>query len=506
MKNGKNTYNNEYLSNPICKFTPIRVRNITEKKNIVSATFFKLEYGAYKNFMMYVNGIGFIVEYMKHEMKDFTLRLFIDESIIEDKELYNYLISMSSIDLIKFECSGYKSSKNPKKHRGLFPTLIRYFPLFDFPNNDADAVIISDIDYTSYNEVKTRFLGVTNRIYHNVEDKDFFKDTYIMYSGNLNKNTEEDNEAQTNLKYPVIIAPRILGNKKLPKHLLIDYIETANDRKEVLSNYPQNRDRGITNKTFIFGVDEYIFNHDILNYLAQHKLTFAVYSTYGLGYMIYYKLVTIRRKKIISNSYISNIEKNYLSELIKFSMKEVADFKFENLVQGYTEMDKHIYAAEKKLTPMNPIQLNIFFRIYLFLLATYNYIVDNNIFRTDVINTALSDKYLGYVFKDEYLVCGKKKYAHIIGEYKLPKKYIEVLTQLKKDFGLHTPVPELKHFSNIEGFVYNSNLKQFIKNTNNFNKKTEITPILDEELKKINQIREKYEASSSIKNNNNVNR
>lgn len=497
-KSTKNKNNNEYLSNPICKFTPIRVRNITENKNIVSASFFKIESGAYKNFSLYINGIKHINEYMSQEMKDFTFRLFIEDSIIEDKKLMDYLLSIKSIDLVKFECSAYKSSLDSSKHRGIFSMFVRFFPLFDFPNNDADIVIISDIDYTSYKEVKSRFLGTMNKLYKEIKNKSFFKDTYLTYTRFLSKDDAIDRRMVTPLKYPTIVSSRIMGKKKIPSHLIIDYIQTADDKKKRLTNYSHNNDSKIANKTFMFGVDEYLLNHDVIEYLDQHKLQFIIVTQFGLGDMIYYKFVANKRDKKLSYKGKSEIEKVYLTELLKFCMKEVPNFKFQNITQAYIEIDKYTYVAEKNLAPMTPIQLNIFFRLYLFLMSTYKYALKKNIFSKKELNLALSNHFLGYVFKSEYVVHGEKKYVRIIKEYKLPQKYITILKQLKNDFGLKLEDFEPKHLSGIDEFFYNSNFKQFIKNTNNFNKKTDITPTLQEELSKINELHKKYYDSDPI--------
>ena len=48
------------------------------------------------------------------------------------------------IHIIIFECCNYK--EDSKYHLDNFGSLVRYFPIFDFNNNDTNNVIICDIE------------------------------------------------------------------------------------------------------------------------------------------------------------------------------------------------------------------------------------------------------------------------------------------------------------------------------------------------------------------------
>jgi len=48
-----------------------------------------------------------------------------------------------------FSCNEYCRDK---WHLGTFGTLLRMFPVFDLPNNDAGVVIIADIDEVAENK------------------------------------------------------------------------------------------------------------------------------------------------------------------------------------------------------------------------------------------------------------------------------------------------------------------------------------------------------------------
>ena len=75
----------KYLKNTICNFTPLFDINYENEINIISASFFKIAGKGYKDFSKYSNGIKYITTYIKNELPDFRLRLFIDNSIYNDK-------------------------------------------------------------------------------------------------------------------------------------------------------------------------------------------------------------------------------------------------------------------------------------------------------------------------------------------------------------------------------------------------------------------------------------
>ena len=89
--------NKHYLENSICKFTPLFKINYLKKKNIFSGVFFKLKKGSYKKFSLYLYGIKKLLKYIKNNYNDYTLRLFIDDSIYNDKT-YGYTVLCPGIE------------------------------------------------------------------------------------------------------------------------------------------------------------------------------------------------------------------------------------------------------------------------------------------------------------------------------------------------------------------------------------------------------------------------
>ena len=118
----------------------------TEKKNIIVTSLFKMKSGGYKNFQKYLNGIKIINEIA--DIVNMELRIFVDNTILKNNEIMNFLSKLKNVVLIKFKCKEFYINKH---HLGLFGTLIRFMPLFDFPNNDSNVVIVVDSDFSSTN-------------------------------------------------------------------------------------------------------------------------------------------------------------------------------------------------------------------------------------------------------------------------------------------------------------------------------------------------------------------
>ena len=135
--------NIKYLNNDICELTPLTEINYNIKKNIISTSLFKLHGGGYKDFSNYITGIKLLNDVAKKNGME--VRLFIDNSIYEDDEMMKKLKLMKRVSIILYKCNNFITDGH---HVGLFGTFVRFFPLFDFPNNDAEFTIIMDADVT----------------------------------------------------------------------------------------------------------------------------------------------------------------------------------------------------------------------------------------------------------------------------------------------------------------------------------------------------------------------
>ena len=110
----------------------------------------------YKDFSSYIDGIKILYNYRIKDT-DFHLRIFIDETIYLDNTIMNELKQLTNIELVLYSCPNFLI-KDKKNHEGLFGTMVRFFPMFDFPNNDAKTVIISDVDICSKTKIYTKWM------------------------------------------------------------------------------------------------------------------------------------------------------------------------------------------------------------------------------------------------------------------------------------------------------------------------------------------------------------
>src|SRR5690606_34264380 len=132
-----------YLVNNICEFELINWTYNDKKKDIVSMSLFKLKDG-YNSFSYYMLRLEKTCEVIRSTMPNTTIRIFIDHHVYNDKETMQALLNLK-IDIILFKCINFIRDEY---HIGLFGTLVRFFPFFDFDFNDAKRVFIRDVDET----------------------------------------------------------------------------------------------------------------------------------------------------------------------------------------------------------------------------------------------------------------------------------------------------------------------------------------------------------------------
>lgn len=421
-----------YLKNPICNFTPLFNIDYSVKKNIVSCSFFKMATTGYKDFSSYIDGIKILYN---HRIKDtdFHLRIFIDETIYLDNTIMNELKKLTNIELVLYSCPNFLI-KDKKNHEGLFGTMVRFFPMFDFPNNDAKTVIISDVDICSKTKIYTFKLI---NIVHRLIEPSIYKNIKLLKFGNLAKNVTYEYSCINNGKPSIYaIAPSIISFSRLEQNIIVNYlnevkshpltkkysyyykfnekIEETLRTEEISESSEKNREKNKAKydfpNNFIYGVDEYFLNHDLTNHLINKNLPFANNFNFTVTAPIFYtiKHVEITHKQaILINRIINYILKKYdqnifnqLSEIIKIrhlNKKEKIDalnkkFKFiDEIVYGNDESNKkNICAIIYKLI------------IHLYQLNKYHFIYSKSL--CDVI---LSDDFFGMYEFDVIMTSGE---------------------------------------------------------------------------------------------------
>lgn len=303
----------KYLENSICDFELLFDIDYNKKVNILSTCFFKM--GAhYKNFNIYVNGLKRLINSIEKQ-SDYKLRIFIDSHIKNDKEIFPLLKASKSVQIVVFKCSNYYKDNY---HIDVFGALVRLFPVFDFPNNDAKNVITIDIDlnqedmkslmiFLKYDTKKAQIVGKGTTQVILVEKKlpHFFLGLCGFY------------------------------NKKYSSNIITDFIINAHNIK----------DKGIYGKrikTFGYGTDELFLNeYFIYKDEVTIKTELGILFDYDINwFLFYYKPDLLVYEPQLTNKYL-----NFILE----------DYKKPNssIEQMFHSIDKSIYKVpysdEKKL-------------------------------------------------------------------------------------------------------------------------------------------------------------
>ena len=270
-----------YLKNDLVSFKPLFT--IQSKQNIVSTCFFK----RYKNkqykeggFTRYLDGLQELND--KTKQIGFRVRMFIDESIYQDEVIMKRLRKLPMIDLVVFDCPLYKKDGY---HMGLFGTLIRFFPMFDFPNNDANVIIISDIDdIVAFKKYLPRITG---------------KDIYVDVSTNISrhfKNKEQFDMIYKDKLVTYFKPQEIITFRSLPRNILMNFFSSLDMHRAYTYYIHPDLDTTTTQYEmkygevpFVYGCDEYFLNDTLFKSIIDQKLAYCHTVKFNLSSIFYYQ-------------------------------------------------------------------------------------------------------------------------------------------------------------------------------------------------------------------------
>jgi len=311
----------EYLKNDICKFEIITPFDINEKKNLMVTSLFKMSTGGYKDFQLYVDGISVLNNHAKNH--NMYVRLFIDDTIYKDHVLMEKFSKLERVQMVLYKCNNLIINGH---HIGVVGTLLRFFPLFDFENNDANFVITSDADTkASHYSHKT-----TVKIYDSIQTQSFAKDLHLVYAGMYSISVDVNiRHIHKGIEYcfPYCMAATIVGIKKIPKEVLLKFLikltkyVTDNPPKKILSNHyknlsviPPNKIKIVCENNVCLGVDEYFTNNKLLKYLLVNDLPFGYRYRFSYSY-IFFDLLSKSSMLLPSGPQYAYIKKKYLHML-----------------------------------------------------------------------------------------------------------------------------------------------------------------------------------------------
>ncbi len=373
----------EYLKNNICKFKPLTNIDFSKKKNIISLSFFKMYNGGYKNFSLYINGFKKLHKIVLAAPLNYTIRLFIDETIYSDKNLFVQISNLERVEIILYSSEKYKQISDQKYHIGLFGTLIRFFPLFDFQNNDANIVMIMDMDDIEHFYFNQELIKKLDNSINKIE---------IIKSGNITKNVLYKLDMFKNhIVNPYVIAPKYIGFKRINKIVIEDFFEElSKDNKKIFTLYEDkikvNKKMTLNNMPFIYGVDEYFLNINLTNYLIENKIPFGVYFNWEINGSTY---------NYLKNKNISDEKKKLIGLVLDYILNKlnIEYSKNDSIYIKYKKIDTIIYSENPKDKEKKNILLYYFYKLMIYFYNNTNY---RFIFEKDLYNLIKDFNLFGY--------------------------------------------------------------------------------------------------------------
>jgi hypothetical protein len=330
----------KYLENDICEFEPLTPINYSTKKNIISTSLFRMKEGGYKNFSIYLNGIKILSDISKKE--NLEVRIFIDETIYNDQRTMEFLKKYDNITLILYKCPNFLINKH---HVGLFGTLVRFFPLFNFPNNDAKVVFLADADTKEY---RVMYLI---KLYNFLKKNKVSKKVYLAYSGRYfhsnissNKITNLSENDKEELYLPYCIAQKFFGTKRITKKPFLKFLKKIqlymddNTRpKKILSDYIITPDKFKIKceNNICYGIDEYFINKILFKYMLRKNIPFCYSVSFNLAQFYYFNHPKNMKEDLIK------IPKD---EHIKVFNEYMKEFGLDEY--SYDEIDKNVYVDD----------------------------------------------------------------------------------------------------------------------------------------------------------------
>ena len=263
------------LNNGICIFKEIFNQLPKDKKiNCLSCSLFKMEKG-YKNFDRYIKKLKFVFQLAKS--LDYYVVIFIDDSVYGNKEIYDKfkkIIDEKKSIIIKYDCPTFKNDTG--YHRGVFGMFVRFFPMFDFPNNNFGNVLVCDADV----DLK----------YYKLIDKSFF----YMISDFIPKNkldlycvAPSPNYVRwTNKEGYWILGQLLFSTKRFPAEIIIKFLNDILNpesktykkiiKKDIIMSIEKQSDPIIN-----YGIDEYFISNILIKTLIKQKYKICISFQYS---------------------------------------------------------------------------------------------------------------------------------------------------------------------------------------------------------------------------------
>jgi hypothetical protein len=286
----------------------------------------------YKSFDKYVDGLKRLLKYREEYLPNFFFRIFIDRTIYDDDIIMSIINSDPKVQPVLFKCQKYLDKDN-YHHEGVFGTLIRFFPMFDFDNNDADYVIVTDIE-PNYEDMHS--LGyIYNYLISNNLKFPFIYSSNMFHTFCLHQND------------PYIIANRLHSATRMPRESIIEFIFNIYKVKN-LGVYPNIS----SNEIIQFGMDETYLNKYLIDDMLRNNVKVACYYYYNISFLFYYNEKYMLKNKL-SEKYIPMIMGKYYDKNVSlrdnirsidrlFYKKSTVDEKMRYIANNFVKTMKYL--------------------------------------------------------------------------------------------------------------------------------------------------------------------
>jgi hypothetical protein len=278
------------MENPICDFEIIQ--NPSRKyANTVNLVFFRA-YPIYKNFQKYIDGLKNWKSFMEYYPYS-QLQIFVDREIANDPAISKILASMNARVYI-FDCPDYKEDDH---HVGLFPTMVRFYPIFDINTHAMNIAHIQElepdkefVERFGHMEVASRSKSVERNNVALLYGARNFYDTLQW----KNKSTFEDG-----IDYPWCVAGRFTATQKLPFSLWTGFLETIDAGNSFVNKYLKSQESKIKKEhgKYHFGVDEAFLNDTLIPWLITNDYGIGIVTEYNIAFPLFYLEARIKQDR-----------------------------------------------------------------------------------------------------------------------------------------------------------------------------------------------------------------
>lgn len=250
----------------------------TEPYDIISVSLFRMR-NAYKADDIYIDGMRRIVDNVKEFLPGVYVRIHFDDSICTGdakwRELFADLSDDNTVQLMHYKHPRFASSDGT--HEGLFGTLIRFHPLFDYPaNKNLRTVYVTDID----NLITNRNVMLLNEF--RASASHFHFRTRACY-GAIRRLELAEREMPADRMPKLwhrIVASLMISKIKFPKALFEDFLacldNPESDACSYIENFGKHRAQvSHTRRWLTYGIDEFFLNTVFMKHIDDKRIPFS---------------------------------------------------------------------------------------------------------------------------------------------------------------------------------------------------------------------------------------